>query len=104
MTALRPRNLVIHPEKNLALITLQSQRRLENQEAQQRKVLNIPKMVLENQRVLEVRMGVLMVMARSLEGVANLQQMAGALQKVQGLSALQNLKLLCSAQLIGTLD
>jgi hypothetical protein len=53
-------------------------------------MLNIPKMVLENQRVLKVKIGVLLVIARSL------LQMASALQKVEVLRGPQNDKLIGS--------
>ncbi|MFT5428468.1 MAG: hypothetical protein ACI9PD_001194, partial [Psychrobacter glaciei] len=57
-----------------------------------REIKNTPRMMLENQRVLKVEMGVLLVVVSrqgvmvSLEAMANLRQMAGVLQKAEGLS------------------
>ena len=53
-------------EKMLVLMIHQRQKRLQNQRGQHRAIKNTPRMMRENQRVLKVKIDVLLVMARRL--------------------------------------
>ena len=94
-TIIRARNLAMRHEKNLVLMLRQSQNHLPNQRVLQRDVINTPRMMLKNQRVLKVKTEVLLVMAKSLEAMVNLRQMASVLQKVEALHGNKFLKCDC---------
>ncbi|MDE0844679.1 MAG: 23S rRNA pseudouridine(2604) synthase RluF [Psychrobacter pacificensis] len=85
-TIIRAKNRAMHHEKNRVLTLNQSQNPLQNQQVLQRGAISTPRMMLENQQVLKVEMGVRPVVARMLQAMVNLLQTADVPQKVEGLS------------------